>query len=325
MAGAVPSLTEILDNVGTSTISARLPGLFDNVYGSNPVIARLLQRNKVIEDGGKDIRQRTIYAKKPSGWYSGLDTFDTSKAETRTEMVFNWKQHEVNITVDGLTLLKNSGGKAIYDLVNDEMDEAEITAADDFGTALFGDGTASNGKVITGLRAVCDNGDLVATYGGITRSSTAQTAGLAVRGNVSTTGVTFSLAQMNTYFGTAVIGTEKPDVIATTQTLWNKWWERAQPSQRFPAGDARGNLAKVGFSGIECNGAEVVVDSHVSANHIFFLNTKFLKLVVHNKRLFTPTGWKYPTDQDAAIQQLLSALELVCASPRLQNLATNVS
>lgn len=325
MAGAVPTLTEILDNVGTSTISARIPGLFDQVYGSNIVIARLLQRNKVIEDGGKDIRARIIYAKKPSGWYSGLDTFDISKRESRTEMVFNWKQHEVNITIDGLSMLKNSGGKAMYDLLSDEMDEAQMTAADDFGTAVFGDGAASGGKVITGLRAVCDNGDLVASYGGITRGSTAETAGKAVKGNVSTTGVTFSLGQMQTYFGESTIGAEQADLIVTTQTLYNKWWERAQPAQRFSAGDQRFNVARIGFSGIEFNKAEVVQDSHVTAAHIFFLNTKFLKLVVHSKRLFSPTGWKYPTNQDAAIQQLFSALELICTSPRLQNLATNVT
>ena len=99
-----------------------------------------------MEDGGKDIRQRLIYQKKPGGSYQGLDTFDTSERETRTELVFSWKQYYVNITVDGLSMLKNSGAKQISDLVQDEMDEAEISAGDYIGSDIFLDGTGNSNK-----------------------------------------------------------------------------------------------------------------------------------------------------------------------------------
>ena len=239
-------------------------------------------------------------------------------------MIFDWKMQYVDITIDGLDLLKNSGGKAIFDLVQDEMDEAEMTAANIIGDQSFGDGTGNGGKDLTGLRAAFDNGDLVATYGGITRGSTAKTPGLAVSGNVTTTGTTFSLAAMNTAFSAAVISKEKPDLILTTQALWNKWWERAQPSQRFGANDASRPVG-IGFSQVEFNDAAVVVDSHCQAAHVYFVNTNHLKMVVHNKRMWSPTGWKYPTNQDQAIQQLLFAGEIVCRSPRLQNVYTNVT
>lgn len=322
---AAPTITEILDNVGTSTISARLPGLVDAFFQSNPFAARMLQRDRIVEDGGKDIRQRVIYQKKPGGSYSGMDTFDVSKRESRTEMVFDWKQYYVDITVDGLSLLQNSGAKAIHDLVNDEMDEAEMSAGEYIGTDLFLDGGGNGSKALTGLRAAVDNGDTVASYGKITRSSTAGTPGAAVRGNFTTTAVTFSLSNMNTYFQLATIGNEKPDLILTTQTLWNKWWERAQPAQRFQAGQTGDTMAGLGFSSINFNGASVVVDSHCPSGHVYFLNTKWLKLVVHSKRMWTPTGWKYPTNQDAAIQQILFAGELVCMSPRLQSGLSAVS
>ena len=322
---AAPTVTELLDNVGTATISHRLDGLIDNFYGSNPLAAKLLQQQRVTVQGGKDIRQRLIYTNKPGGSYSGLDSFDTAKRESRTELVFSWKQYYVNITVDGLSLLQNSGPEQIHDLVSDEMDEAEMTAGDMIGTDIFSDGSGNSGKALTGLRAALDNGDSYATYGGITRSSTTNTPGYAVRGNVNTTAATFSLTQMNTYFQSAVIGKQKPNLIITTQTLWNKWWERSQPAQRFNAGSADTNMASSGFESIVFNGAEVVVESHCPASHVFFLNTNFVKMVIHSKRMWTPTGWKYPTNQDAAIQQLLFAGELVVSSPRLQVLATAVS
>jgi len=322
---AAPTLTEVLDNVGTATISHRLDGLIDNFFGSNPLAARLLSKDRIKAEGGKDIRQRFIYTNKPGGSYSGLDPFDTSKKESRTEFVFPWSQYYVDITVDGLSLLQNSGPEAIHDLVSDEMDEAEMSAGDYIGTDVFSDGSGNAGKALVGLRAALDDGTLYTTYGGITRSSTTGTAGYAARGNVTTTATTFSLSQMNTFMQTGTVGRRKPDLIVTTQTLWNKWWERSQPAQRFAAGSSSNQMASIGFDTIVFNGADVVVDSHAPSGWVSFLNTDFIKMVVHSKRLWTPTGWKYPTNQDAAIQQILWAGQLVVSSPRLQVLATAVS
>src|SRR5262245_16155071 len=233
-----PSLTYLLDNVGTSTIEARLPGLIDQVFVGNPTAARLLQRDNVKIEGGRDIRQRIIYGKKGGGSYAGLDLLDNTNPETRTEMIFNWKQLYVPIMLSGLDLMKNDGAHQISDLVQDEMDEAELRAADIVGEQIFADGTGNFGKDLTGLRAAIDDGTLVSTYGGITRGSTANSPGAAVRGNVSTTATTFSLAQMQVFMSNATVGNEKPDLIVTTKAIFSKWWERAQPSQRFAATDA---------------------------------------------------------------------------------------
>lgn len=321
---APPSLTYLLDNVATSTMEHRLPGLVDNFFSSNPLAQRLLSRgdDHVTIEGGRDIRQRIIYNSKPESWYSGLDLLPTDQRETRTEMIFNWKQHNVPIVLSGLDLLKNAGAEAISDLVQDEMDEAEMTFADAMGTALFGNGLTP--KTLTGLRAICDDGTLVTTYGGITRSSTEGTPGNAVVGGISTTATTFSFSAMNNAMQTAVIGNEKPDLILTTQTLWNKFWERAQPSQRFAATDMN-KPVNVGFPQIDFNGAAVVVDSHCPASHVYFLNTKWIKLVVHSKRFASFTEWMYPSNQDSCIRRLYFAGELICKAPRLQYLMTSVT
>jgi len=190
------------------------------------------------------------------------------------------------------------------------------------GTEIFNSG--GDAARIIGLRAAIDNGDLVAAYGGITRTSGAETPGLAVRGNVTTTSITFNLADMNTQFQNAVVAMEKPNLIVTTQAVWNLWWERAQPAQRFEANDV-GRPVKIGFSQINFNGAAVVVDSHCQANHVYFLNTKWIKLVMHKDRMFALSGWMWPSNQDSAIQRIYLALVLMVTNPRLQNIATNVS
>lgn len=319
---APPTLSYLLDNVATSTMEKRLPGIVDGFFQSNPFAQRLLSLDNIKIEGGRDIRARYIYADKPSSWYSGLDLLPIEQKESRTEMKFDWKQHNVPLLLSGLDLLKNAGAEKISDLVQDEMDEIQMTAANEMGKAVFGDGSAP--KTLTGLRAICDDGTTVATYGGITRSATEGTPGYPLRGVINTAGTTFSLSAMNTAMQSVVIGAEKPDLIITTQTLWNKWWERAQPSQRFNATDAN-RPVNIGFSQIEMNGAAVVVDSHCPAGHVYFLNMKWIKLVVHSKRFFNFTDWMYPTNQDSALKRMYFAGELVCKSPRLQGLYTNVS
>ena len=327
MAGTVPTLTETLNTVGTMTLSARLDGIVDNFFGSIPLMARLLQQDNIKEEGGKDIRQALLYEKSPGGSYKGIGPFDTAKREKVTELVFDWKMYYVNVTLHGIDMLKNAGAKRIHDLVSSEMDIAEMSGPEYIASDVFGDGTGNDGAAITGLRAAFDNGDTYTTYGGITRSSTAATAGKAASGNVTTTGVTFSLPAMNTHYQTPVIGKEKPDLILTTQALWNKFWDHSQPAQRFRAGDEGSPMASIGFDTIRFNGADVVMDSKVATANIWFCNTKWIRLVVHSKRMWTPRTdtWLYPTNEDTAIRQLVWAGELVVKSPRLQNLLTNVT
>jgi len=319
---APPTLSYLLDNVATSTMEKRLPGVVDGFFLSNPFAQRLLKLDNIKLEGGKDIRSRYIYADKPSSWYSGLDLLPIEQKESRTEMIFNWKQHNVPVLLSGLDLLKNAGAEKISDLVQDEMDEVQMTAANEMGKAVFGDG--SDPKKLTGIRAICDDGTTVASYGGITRSSTEGNPGYPLRGVVSTAGTTFSLDAMNIAMQSGVIGAEKPDLILTTTALWNKWWARAQPSQRFNATDAN-RPVNIGFSQIEMNGAAVVVDSHCPAGYVYFLNMKWIKLVIHSKRFFSFTDWMYPTNQDSALKRMYFAGELVCKSPRLQVLYTNVT
>jgi hypothetical protein len=289
-----------------------------NVFNSNALWVRLASRDRIILDGGDKIRQSIIYDKLNSGWYTGLDEFDVSRKLTKTPMIFSWKQIWANISIDGLSMLQNAGAAKVIDMVETEQETARLTLSDALGTALYGDGqgTVTSSKALDGLLAAVDDSTNYSTYGGISRA-TADAVGLAIRGKYDATGGTFSLPAVNTQFGLATIQPEKPDLIVTTQTLWNKFWERAQPSQRTPSGPGFDDLARIGFDTINFNGAAVVVDSKPSAGSVFGLNTKSIKLIVHRDRDFHFTGFKIPINQDAIVGQILWAGNLVVPSPRL--------
>ena len=322
---ANPTDSRTLGDVAASAVDSYLEGLIDLFFDSNAMWIRLASKERIILDGGDRIRQSVLYDRLNGGSYSGLDTFDTSRRSTKTVLQFDWSQYYTNLTVDGQTFIKTSGaGTRILDLVEAEMETARLTLAELLGTDLFGDGTGNAGKALVGLVAAFDDGTNVATYGGVGRNDGSVQA-TAVQGNLNTTGGALSLALVNTAMGAATIQPHRPDLIVTTQAMWDRFWERVQPSQREPSGPGFDDLARVGFNAINFNGSAVVVDSHVASGNLWQANTDFIKLIIHRDRDFHFTGFQKPTNQDSLVGQILFAGQLVCQSPRLQVRMTGLS
>lgn len=326
---ANPSIAEVLDDVASSTLENLLPDLVDNVYLSNALLVRLLEREHILLDGGRDVRQPIIYGKLPRGFYQRMDSFNTARVPTKTELVFNWKQAYVDVTIDGLTELQNSGVSAVIDITEAEMQSAEMSMRDMLGYSIFRDPNTAYtdtdntvlwdvGKGLTGLEVAIDDGTVYNSYGGVTRDASAQ--GTAVKANYDGVGGVTTLDLLMTDFGLAIIEPEKPDLIITTQTIWNKIWSRVQPQQRFPSGPGFNDIVRAGFAAINFNGAAVVADAHCQTGRAYMLNTKYIKFIVHKDRNIVPKTkeWQVPTNQDAKIKQLVFAGELVVQSPRLQ-------
>jgi len=68
-----------------------IPVLVDNVFVGNPILTKLLAKNKITYDSGSEIRVPILYGKKKGGSYSGLDRFDINPVQTRNVAKFDWK------------------------------------------------------------------------------------------------------------------------------------------------------------------------------------------------------------------------------------------
>lgn len=321
---ANPTDTRTLGDIAAAAVDAYLPGVIDLFFNSNPLWVRMASKERVILDGGDQVRQPILYDRLNGGSYSGLDTFDVTRRQTKTVLQFDWSQYYTGLTVDGRTMLKTSGsGTRVLDLVESEMETARLTLAELLGTDLYLDGTGNSAKALVGLIAAVDSGTNVGSYGGVTRDTSVQ--GTAVTGNLNTTGGALNLALVNTAMGSASIQPHRPDIIVGPQAMWDRFWERVQPSQREPAGPGFDDLARVGFNAINFNGAAVVVDSHAASGNLWLLNTEVFKLIIHRDRDFHFTGFQKPENQDALIGQILWAGQLVCQAPRLNTRMTGLS
>lgn len=291
-----------------------IPILMDQYFNSTPFLAQLTAKTRVTFDSGSKIDIPVEYGELPHGWYSGLDTFDISSKETTTLAKFEWKLDYVNVTITGEDMLKIEGDEKILSIVETKMKNATKTFQRKHSQALLA--TSQQAKaVIPIIDAIATTG----TYGEINKATYSWW-----QGNVNATGGAFSMNMLQSMYGDCSDGAIQPDLILTTQDIYDKIWLRVQPQQRGNMDNAPG-LASIGFTGINFNRATILVDQHVPSGYIFVLNTDFWKYINHRKRNMQWTEPKTPIDQDAYVRQLLHACAVACSAPRWQGYISSVT
>lgn len=301
------------DEIDAHVRDKYIPVLQDQFYYSFPLMVQLMSKAKVVYDSGDKIDQPVLYGDLPHGWYSGLDTFDISQVETTTLAKFQWKLLYVNVTIDGETELKVEGDEKILSIVETKMENAAKTFSKEFSESLY---------VNAGAKAIHPLSEAIATsgtYGEIVKGTYSWW-----QGNVNTTGGAFDMDMFQAMYGDCSDGAVQPDLIITTQDVYDKIWLRVQPQQRGNL-DNTPALAHAGFTGIAFNKATIVVDNYCNSGYAYFLNTDYWKMVVHKKRNMKWTEPKVPLNQDAFVRQLLWAGALICVAPRWQGYITTIS
>ena len=314
---ANPTRTETFTSFVSSTADHRRKDLVDNYFTSAPLLIFLRKRNQIKLKGGKQITTPHVYDQFAASSYGHGDEFDTTTKDFATTLVFDWKFSYAPINLDVIDVDLNDSPEQTFDLVDAAMEVAELSLVDDLSDQLVADGTGNSNKDLDGLAiAVSRTG----TYGGLARGTDSQ--GSSIRAAFEdSAGGTLTLANMNDNYGTAIIARERPELIATTQTLFNRVWERSQGSER----NSSEELRKIGFSSVSFNGAQVMVDSHIPSGFMYFLNTKWFDYYVHQKWAFKFRGFLEPTNQQRQIGQLIIWSNLVCRSPRLQGVLSGLS
>jgi hypothetical protein len=285
-----------------------IPKLADNIATSNALVMRLKKSGRFQTlDGGQDIRQPVTYAfNQYFQWYSGSETLATANNEKKTALVFDWKQFNIPITVSGLDVLKNAGESKILDHVQTEMKIAENSIKENFSIGMYSAGT--DPKSITGLRVAVAT---ASTYGGISQSAESW-----LQGQVDSTTTVLSIGAIQTMWEAASEDNDSPTFLVGTKLLFNSYYAKLQPQQRFQDTET----AAGGFKNLLFNGAPFVAESHVPTSHIFGLNEQYITMWSHKERNFPGhfdgfENLKIPT-QDSIFSSMKWAGELIVDQPR---------
>ena len=312
--------TTITDLVAT-TLAYRTKKLADNLRAHNALLTRLGQKGNIKPiDGGRTIYEPFIFGSNGNGgFYSGYDTLPVSAQDVISGAEFAWKQYAVPVLISGLEEMENSGEEAVLDLLEGRIQAAEATMENDLATSIYGDGTGSGGKGITGLDAAVPQDPTTGTYGGIARDQSANTFWRSQLYDPSATPTSTTIqGYMNTLWARTLRGTDRPDLIMSGSTIWATYMNSLQTLQRFTDPDQ----AKLGFPSIKYMDADVVLDtvSGVVATDMYFLNTTYLKWRPHKRRNMVPLDPKrrYAVNQDASVQILAFMGNLTCSGSKFQ-------
>jgi len=297
------------DALLSTTYEKYAPTFVDNIFDEVVLYSKLMAKGKVKTiDGGESITEPLMYGDNSTfGTYSGYETLDTTPQDGITAANFPWKQAAVNIAISGIEEAKNKGASKIISLLEAKTFQAEESARAGMNLMGYGDGTGNAGKDFLGLEALVGDETGVATVGGIDCTvggneywrSVVQTADTDGAGADTTVRDT---AQWSNVFYTASRGNDAPDLVITTQALFEHYEASLEPQLRFTSNDK----ADAKFTNIEFKGRSVFFDADCPAGTTYFLNTKYLGVKGHKDVWWTPTGFRTLPDVDARWSNILA-------------------
>lgn len=327
---ATPIGTNVVTSIARQYI---MNEVVDNIYNGNPVFFRVNAANKRIIQGGTQIEVPLMYARFSTGGpFTGYDVLDVSPSDTVKNAAFDWKQYYVNVTVDSLTLIKTDSPLAIANFIQMYFAQAEMEMAENLATGLWSNGV-SNTKHIDGLGGAVDDGDVLASYGGITRSSNTWW-----KAYDDSSTATLTTTALQTAFGTVSKGGRHPTLIASRVEQYNRFIALFNNSstaapQVFPhmAGGHDEMLLSAGFTNVLFNNVPWVIDPHVfdgpstSNSAIVFLNEDFLNLCVSPRADFFMLDFQEAINQSAMVSRIEWAGNLVLSNCATQGKLSNIS
>jgi hypothetical protein len=280
---------------------------------------KLADKTEEPVSGGRVLYEELSFQENSNGaWYSGYDTLNVSAQDVLTAAEYAWKQYAVGVTMSGLEEMQNSGEEEVLKLLAKRIDVAEATMANAIAQGLYGDGTGSGGKTITGLDAAVPVSPTTGTYGGINRALYSFWRS-QVRDPASTPTASTIYAEMLALWTSCVRGSDRPNLIMAGNTIFQTYMASLQPQQRFT--DPK--LADAGFTTVKFMQADVVLDGGIggfaTATDMYFLNTKYLHWRPHSQRNMVPIGKRrHAINQDAFVEFLGFMGNLTCSGAQFQ-------
>ena len=287
----------------------------DNVSNHNALYRRITDKGRIrLEDGGLSIVTPLDYAANSTYQrYSGFDTLNVSAVDVISAAEFAWRQVAVNVAASGLEIRTNSGSNRIINFVKTKLKNAQRSMANGLSGDLYSDGTASN--QMNGIQAlVSDLG--TGTVGGINSSAFTfwQNQVLSAAAvSVTPSAATIEAGMMLPLWLQCTRGNDTPDLIVMDSNYFT-FFEASQSSLKRYAPSDEG---KGGMSSLKYKTADVVFDSSASgipANHMYFLNSDFLELVVHQDANMEIMPELRSVNQDALVIPVLFQGNLACSN-----------
>lgn len=315
-----PNLNEIV----TTTLRNRSGELADNVTNNNALLARMKTKGSVMPaSGGRTIVQELEYAENGTYQrYAGYQVLNIAPSDVFTAAEFDWKQAAVAVTWSGLeTEVQNIGKEQVIDLLASRIKNAEKTFSNNLQFDMYSNGTADGGLQIGGLQLLVADAPNAGVVGGIDRAQWPFWRNQIFSG-ANNGGAAVSALNIQSYMNLLWLATKRQndvtDFIVADNIYFNFYWTSLQAIQRI----TDNTKGKAGYQTLAYMGADVVPDGAIGAscpaNHMYFLNTDYIKYRPSSRRNMVPLETVQSINQDANVRLVVWAGNMTLSNAQLQ-------
>jgi len=326
------------------------PGVTDNVFKNDPLLAFLKANQPRRFPGGTNIREVYMFDKEVGNAYDHTDLgtpFSEAITRISEHVTFDVKFYYAKVAVNkAIVQVFNKGPEAAFRLidmhmVNGALKLSELLALDIYNYGQDKSGGDGTNRVlnINGLAEIVNDnvtdswdaftdadGQTFDRLGSATTGLRADVSG-ALDGNVTNVAGSITYKTMDEKYMEAVIGTEQPNLGVTTNLGFSFIKQKFQPLQRITSLDPN-----VGFTGLEFNASRIMVSQYAPGTQgtgenlsaegevLWFLNTPHFRLWITDDQEFAFgfSGFKGDRQDDLLAGQIKFAGNLTCVAPRLQ-------
>lgn len=284
----------------TTTLENRRRDLQDQIFNDLATIKFLKDKGQISVDGGATIVTPLMYAKNTTAqFYNGYDQLNTTPQEGFTTAQYKWKESAVSVSVSNREEnIQNQGESAVFNLVNQKINQAEMSLKDVINTAFYATSPASTdiNSLVTLVDATSSIGDINSTTYSWWQSLVTASGSFAAQGR----------SDMLTTYNTLITRGAAPDFLVTNPTVHSYYEGSLVPQLRFQGNDS----ADASFGKLKFKQVPIFFDTAATASVIYFLNSDHVQLYVSSGNNLKQTEWVKPGNQTAKVSQIIMALEL---------------
>lgn len=327
MAGNL-SLTRTYDRIYTIMRDEAIePYLWDNVSARTAYLYAMKAKGAIKEVGGSPELSFKILKELPTTvGYSDDEALTPVRGDPWTWATFLWKQLACPVQVTGLDMIRTGEG-AEPDLLEGFIQSAEISMRDAVGgstVGVFSDGDETVRNEITGLQNILTTSTTTGTVGQLSRAT------LAVwrhqLANVSSAFDTNGLNRMTTLYRQCTRADESPDMVVLNGDTWDNFLRETTRTfqTNVPGiGDPDKAMVDAGFKNISWFGATMFPDDGVPANAGYFINSKYINILVRQGRNAELGDFVKANNRDDLVGYVFWAGNQICKGLRYNGILQN--
>lgn len=317
---AIRTLSTAIDNLYTSTWQNMKKKTTDQIFDATPFFFWLRDKGKIVSvSGGKHIEEPLVYAKSDLvEWVGKGDSVSLSDKEFMTTAKFDWRYLIGSVVRFGVDDQQNRGKNQIINYMNAKLDNIKLTLIDTLETVLF-QAAGSQTTGFDGLQLLVkddpatttDIGEIDQGANSWWQNKTKDMTGLSFASN--------GVAEMRTILNNVSnnLNMDAPDIILSGQTPYEYYEDSTLAYYRI----SNNKLADAGFLNQTFKGLPMIWSPACDNQRMYFLNTRFIKLVIDPMLNFDMTEWKPIPDQvNDRAAQIVTAGQFTISRRRAQGI-----